>query len=179
MFDPSAIDRQPRGFKLEAHGVFEYIGLWSDEDPKRAQCNFLRNVLGYLRPGGYLYVGIEPRYGWGLWLGARDHSGLAFTSLLPRVLADLYCRLRQHPFYGAEHTIIGYRTYTHTPRQYQLMFEQAGFRQVEVLGVFSGYNDQKLIYDINDFPGRRYAQLRFNPPASALGRLRRRIVDRC
>jgi SAM-dependent methyltransferase len=162
---------------ITLNGVFEYIGLWGDGDPKQLQEKFLISALRLLRPGGYLYVGIETRYATSAFLGARDHSGLAFTSLMPRALADLYCRLRARPFYGAEHVVRGYRTYTYTPSQYRKMFLRAGYRKVFVQGVFDGYNRQRVLYDINDHAGRKAVLSRVNPPASMAGVLRRALTE--
>jgi SAM-dependent methyltransferase len=161
---------------ITLNGVFEYIGLWGDGDPKKLQENFLGSALKLLRPGGYLYVGIETRYAASAFLGHRDHSGLAFTSLMPRPLANLYCRLKASPFYGAEHIVRGYRTYTHTPLQYRKMFYRTGYRQVSVQGVFDGYNRQRALYDIDDHAARKAVLSRIDPAASARGTMRRLLT---
>jgi SAM-dependent methyltransferase len=162
---------------ITLNGVFEYVGLWGDGDPEALQQQFLASTLRLLRPGGYLYVGIETRYASTAFFGNRDHSGLAFTSLMPRRLADLYCRFRSRPFYGSEHIATGYRTYTYTPLQYGRMFRRAGYDDVYVQGVFDGYNRQRALYDINDYAGRRAILDRVHPPASILGSLRRVLTD--
>jgi SAM-dependent methyltransferase/aminoglycoside phosphotransferase (APT) family kinase protein len=162
---------------ITLNGVLEYAGLWGKGDPKKIQQELLRNCLRLLRPGGYLYVGIETRFGAGSLLGKRDHSGLAYTSLMPRRLADLYCRLRATPFYGSEHVASGYRTYTHTPSQYERMFRHAGYDNVSVRGVFDGYNRQKVIYDLDDPAARKAVLDRVNPAASTAGSLRRLVTD--
>ena len=159
------------------NGVFEYVGLWGEGDPKLLQEQFLASTLRLLRPGGYLYVGIETRYASTAFFGNRDHSGLAFTSLMPRRVADLYCRMRSRPFYGSEHVAQGYRTYTYTPLQYGRMFRRAGYDDVYVQGVFDGYNRQRALYEINDYVGRKAVLDRLNPPASVLGSLRRVFTE--
>jgi SAM-dependent methyltransferase/aminoglycoside phosphotransferase (APT) family kinase protein len=168
----------PESFDLiTLNGVFEYIGLWGDGDPRALQEAFLGRVMQLLRPGGYLYVGIETRFSLGMLLGDRDHSGLSFTSVMPRFIADGYCRFRARPFYGAEHTARGYRTYTYTPNQYGRMFRRAGFDRVVVHGVYDGYNRQKAVFDINDYRGRNVVLNRIDPPASLAGRLRRTVQN--
>lgn len=162
---------------ITLNGVLEYAGLWGQGDPKKLQEEFLRGLFRLLRPGGYLYVGIETRFGAGALLGDRDHSGLAYTSLMPRRLADLYCRLRAVPFYGSEHLVTGYRTYTHTPAQYRRMIRRAGYDHVSVRGVFDGYNQQKLLYDLDDHGGRKALLDRVNPAASFAGTVRRLVTD--
>jgi SAM-dependent methyltransferase len=162
---------------ITLNGAFEYLGLWGEGDPKQVQERFLRNALRLLKPGGYLYVGIESRYAAPSFLGKMDHSGLAFTNLMPRKIADLYCRLRSTPIYGAEHAANGYRTYTYTPSQYRKMFAHAGFAGVSVQGVFDGYNRQRVLYDIDDFRGRTTVLERINPAASFAGVLRRLVTE--
>jgi|SRR5579883_233651 len=168
----------PESFDLiTLNGVFEYIGLWGEGDPRALQEKFLRSALRLLRPGGWLYVGIETRFSLAILLGARDHSGLAFTSLMPRWLADVYCRMRARPNYGAEVVTGRYRTYTYTPLQYERMFRAAGFEQVTVYGVYDGYNRQIAVYELGDACGRKAVLERIDPPASVAGRLRRAVEN--
>jgi SAM-dependent methyltransferase/aminoglycoside phosphotransferase (APT) family kinase protein len=168
----------PESFDLiTLNGVLEYAGLWGAGDPKQLQEELLRKCLRLLRPGGYLYVGIETRYATSAFFGSRDHSGFAFTSLMPRKLADLYCRVRAKPFYGSEHVVRGYRTYTHTPAQYERMVKRAGYDSVYVQGVFDGYNRQRALYSLKDRGGRKALLERVNPAASLAGRLRRLVTD--
>ena len=137
----------------------------------------MAKIFRLLKPGGYLYIGIETRYGWGAWLGARDHSGLAFTSVMPRWLADRYCRLRKVPFYGSEISTEGYRTYTYTPSQYEAMVRGAGFQTVEVLGCFDGYNHQIALYSLQDRHARNESLRVAAPASSRAGRIRRWVTD--
>jgi len=168
----------PESFDLiTLNGVFEYIGLWGKGDPTLLQEKFLRSALRLLRPGGYLYVGIETRFSMSAILGGRDHSGLSFTSLMPRQVADWYCRFRAQPHYGSERPTLGYRTYTHTPARYARMFREAGFAELTVYGVYDGYNRQRALYEIGDYPGRRVILRKLSPPASFAGRIRRAVEN--
>jgi SAM-dependent methyltransferase/aminoglycoside phosphotransferase (APT) family kinase protein len=168
----------PESFDLiTLNGVLEYFGLWGEGDPKQLQEEFLRKSLTLLRPGGYLYVGVETRYAATALLGGRDHSGLPYTSVMPRRLADLYCRLRATPFHGSEHAVRGYRTYTHTPLQYERMVKRAGYDNVSVQGVFEGYNRQRVLYGLDDHAGRKALLERVNPAASLAGSVRRLLTD--
>jgi SAM-dependent methyltransferase len=160
---------------ITLNGVFEYIGLWGEGNPRRVQEKFLRRVIQLLRPGGYLYIGIETRFSLALLLGARDHSGFAFTSLMPRWLANLYSQWRAHPFYGSGEKVSKYRTYTYTPRQYEAMLYKAGFSLVDVKGVYDGYNRQIAIYDIGNNAERSTLLERIDPPTSSAGKVRRLI----
>jgi SAM-dependent methyltransferase len=174
----AALPFAPATFDLVSlNGVFEYIGLWGEGDPLALQRRFLTEALRVLKPGGYLYVGIECRYGLGAVMGGPDHSGLAFTSVMPRWLAAAYCRWRRVDFYGSEHVADGYRTYTHTPTQYGRLFSEAGFGSVEVHGVFDGYNRQKAVYRLDDARARRVTRELVDPPASWKGWLVRALAN--
>jgi SAM-dependent methyltransferase/aminoglycoside phosphotransferase (APT) family kinase protein len=162
---------------ITLNGVFEYIGLWDAGNPQHAQERFLRRAYDLLRPGGYLYIGIETRYALGAWLGGRDHSGLRFTSLMPRRVADWYCRRRRVPFYGSQVATAGYRTYTHTPNQYERMLRAAGFETVEVHGCFDGYNRQIGVYPLNDFRARHVTRRMIDVAGSWPGAVRRWIAN--
>ena len=168
----------PASFDLiTLNGVFEYIGLWGTDNPKKLQEEFLVRALRMLRPGGYLYVGIETRFAaYGIY-GPPRSLRAALTSLMPRWSRTCYCRLRANPFYGSEHVVNRYRTYTYTPLQYRSMVRRAGFETVSVQGVFDGYNRQRVLYDIDNYSGRKAVLERINPPASRMGEMRRIATD--
>ena len=176
-----ALPFEPGTFDLiTLNGVFEYIGLWGEGDPKALQEAFLKKAISLLRPNGRIYIGIETRYSLHFIQGGRDHSGLRYTSLMPRVIADWYCRFRSKPIYGAEkfsHLTNGYRTYCYTPKQYDAMMHEAGFGTVEINGAFSGYNDQRAIYPMKAYEARKKTLDVVNPPSSKLGIVRRMIAD--
>ena len=123
-----------------------------------------------------MYVGIENRYGFSMFSGRRDHSGLAYTSLMPRSIASLYCRYHSKNFYGSEHQVGGYRTYTHTPRKYASMFRDAGFGCVEVHGVYDGYNRQRCIYPLGSTKFRKAVRSIIDPPVSRKGAICEAVV---
>jgi SAM-dependent methyltransferase/aminoglycoside phosphotransferase (APT) family kinase protein len=174
----TALPFAPESFDLiTLNGVFEYIGLWGKGDPEQVQRDFLAKMHRLLRPGGFLYVGIETRLALGCFLGARDHSGLAFTSLMPRWLANWYCKVRSVPFYGSEHAARDYRTYTYTPAQYGKMFRAAGFETVTVHGAFDGYNRQLGLYDMEDREERLEIRRRIDAPSSPIGWLKRKLAN--
>ena len=73
-------------------GVLEWVGLDAD-DPRRKQLGVLSEVARVLKPGGRLLLGIENRWGAHYFAGAREeHTGLRFSSILPRRIADVYSR---------------------------------------------------------------------------------------
>lgn len=106
------------------NGVLEWVGL-SDlsRDPLLVQKQALQEMYRVLRPGGYLYIGIENRWGIDNWIGIRDsHSGLRFITLLPRPVANIYSRMKKGQ---------GYHTYTHSHRIYNLLLKKTGFSMVK------------------------------------------------
>ncbi len=120
------------------NGVLEWAGLFSEEDPRDAQLKLLATIRSLLKPAGVVFIGIENRVGVARLRGGIDHSGLAFTSLMPRGLADLVCRLRRPQYRSAASH--GYRTYTYSLRGYRKLFREAGFIRIRAYDAWRGYN---------------------------------------
>lgn len=124
---------------VSVNGVLEWIGT-SDysQNPKKLQVGFLREVSRVLKPDGCLYIGIENRFGLPFLLGARDHSGLPFTSILPRKLADLEVKLfrKMGGGYRQNRQVMNewrsYRTYTYSFWGYKKILKEVGFNQVDL-----------------------------------------------
>lgn len=134
------------------NGALEYIGLFdNNRDPKEAQIEFLKKVRILLKPKGSLYIGIENRFGEAAIRGALDHSGLRYTSLMPRKIADIYCKLRKKTVYGTYQFINGYRTYTYSWKGYRGILQKAGFTDVDIYEVFPGYNEPCIIIPLDGF----------------------------
>jgi SAM-dependent methyltransferase len=88
------------------NGVLEWVATGRAGDPGEVQEAALRNACRLLRPGGYLYVGIENRLRFGSFIGYPDpHCGLPFVTILPRPLAHWYARRKGQS---------GYRNYLYT-----------------------------------------------------------------
>ena len=124
------------------NGVLEWVGEWRvDVSPREVQLGFLRGVHRVLRPGGLILVGIENRFGLQFLLGGRDHSGLAYTSLVPRWMASAILRFRGNYFRGRENRVRrSYRTYTYTQRGYGKLLSDGGFRSADFFWPDPGYN---------------------------------------
>ncbi len=112
-------------------GVLEWLGLASNDPPEQVQARGLARAHAALRPGGWLCIGIENRWGINNLLGARDHTGLRFTGVMPRPVADAYVRLRR-PMYRVERAPAGYRTLTHSGAQLDRLLRAQGFREVQL-----------------------------------------------
>ncbi|OGM13212.1 hypothetical protein A3D84_05225 [Candidatus Woesebacteria bacterium RIFCSPHIGHO2_02_FULL_42_20] len=116
------------------NGVLEWIGLSDfNKNPKELQIKFLQEVKRVLKPGGVLYIGIENRFAFFFFFGAIDHSGLPFTSLMPRRLASVLVRKFRNTGGKYEDTKrmgldwSDYRTYTYSYWGYQNIMKEAGF----------------------------------------------------
>lgn len=132
----------PKSFDVVLlNGVLEWTGAADTSvSPDQAQRRLLVKVRELLRPGGCLYVGIENRFGYNLILGAPDHSGLPYTSLLPRWLADIFMRGRKIAPNRTGLCGDGYRTYTYSYWGYQALLRQTGFGQAHIYAAFPSYN---------------------------------------
>jgi len=125
---------------IAMNGILEWVGLnMTYADPRDAQVAALKICARLLKPGGYLYVGIENRWAFA-YVRGKDHSGIRYTSYLPRIVADRYCRLRG---------LGPYRTYTYGYRGYQKLFREA-FPSVETYLLFPGYNDPRTLIPYGD-----------------------------
>lgn len=140
------------------NGVLEWVGLFDlAVPPEEAQLRFLRNLRRALKPGGLLYVGIENRIGWDQIRGTRDHSGLPYTSLLPRFAARWVCRRSMGFRTELNH---GYRTYTYSYYGYRRLFRRAGLEIESTWIAPLGYNLPTRMVPLNktaiDLQSRRW-----------------------
>jgi 2-polyprenyl-3-methyl-5-hydroxy-6-metoxy-1,4-benzoquinol methylase len=140
------------GFDLAIlNGVLEWIGIASEaKPPYELQLDVLRKLWASLKPGGYLYIGIENRLAYGYFLGGLDHSGLPFTSLMPRSLANVVMRRTAKRDWRTHKGTDAYRTYTYSYWGYKRLLKQAGFSNVKVNLVFPDYNHPAYIISAED-----------------------------
>jgi SAM-dependent methyltransferase len=132
----------PGSFDLIAmNGVLEWVGMTDRYDNGReGQLAALRKCKELLKPGGYLYIGIENRYSF-VYMHGADHGGLLWTSFMPRFLARWYARMRQ----GAS-----YKTYTYSKRGYENLLREAGFAKTQFFLPYPGYNLPRIIIPYDD-----------------------------
>ena len=105
-------------------GVLEWAPLFDPAlTPEAAQEKFMRTLRNLLAPGGMICLGIENRWGWAQMSGVPDHSGLPYTSLMPRWMARWVCN-RNEQFRSSFNT--GYRTYTYGYNGFRDLFSRAG-----------------------------------------------------
>lgn len=123
------LDYTPYPFKDEEfdfvilNGVLEWIGAArQDMRPSDIQLAALKEIRRILKADGQLYIGIENRWGYNMFMGAKDHSGIPFTSIMPRCVANYYTiRKINSP----------YRTYTYSSHGYSKILKEAGFKDAE------------------------------------------------
>lgn len=122
-------------------GLLEWLGTSNQNAPPRVvQRRALTAIREILKPKGRLLIGIENRIGFQYFLGARDeHSGLRFTNLMPRYIADLYMKLRGRG---------PYRTYTYTRRGYGQLLREAGFSDITFYMPIPDYVLPDQIFDL-------------------------------
>jgi ubiquinone/menaquinone biosynthesis C-methylase UbiE len=170
--DMLKIPLAPNSFDLVVmNGVLEWAGVSDLEGgPRDVQLRFLRRARELLKPGGYLYIGIENRIAYTAFLGAEDHSGLSYTSLMPRALANFYVRavtylkgLRKGEYYRTAETACSYRTYTYTYFGYSQLLKEAGFQGISIYAAIPGYNDPRHLVKIDDACSFRYLLQMLHP----------------
>jgi len=146
--DLNAVCFAPSQFDvIVVNGVLEWVGLFDRSmDPEDIQRRFLQRLRNALRPGGFIYIGIENRIGLDMLRGGRDHSGVPYTSLLPRRLADYVC---QHGVGFRSPFNTGYRTYTYSYYGYKRLFRHCGLEITSAWVAPYGYNRPITLVPMN------------------------------
>lgn len=151
------------------NGALEWAGIPNaPRNPREVQKDMLKKCLKLLKPGGFIYIGIENRIALNYFTTGRDHSGLRFTSLMPRFLANIYTKLR---------TEKPYRTYTYSNKGYEKLLKESGFRKAEFLLPAPGYNFPKYIIPYDNIYCLQYAIKKLISPNSWKKRLVKRFAN--
>jgi SAM-dependent methyltransferase len=121
------------------NGVLEWIGSGTKEgNPRDIQKKFLSYLKTLIKDEGSIYVGIEGRYFVGYFTGIMDpHSRIRFTSVVPRSVADLLCRIKGK--------IEGYRTFTYSRLGYEKLFQESGLFMQETFYPVASYKDPYFV----------------------------------
>ncbi len=136
---------------IVVNGVLEWVGLYDKyTDPYTLQCQFLKEMHRVLKPNGCIYIGIENRLGYGMFFGALDHTGLRYTSLMPRWLADLYCRFVSVYGYRTDKRLEGYSTYTYSKWGYRGLLEYNSFSNIKFFMPLPSYNMPLEFVDLDN-----------------------------
>lgn len=160
---------RPSSFDLIAmNGILEWVGKADKfSNPRAAQIACLRICRDLLKPGGCLYVGIENRFAFS-YLRGLDHSGLRYTSYLPRKFANFYTKMRVGKKYD---------TYTYTKKGYEKLFREAGFESMNFYLVYPGYNKPKISIPYNNLSILRFVVQSLMPSTGWRRRLVRIIAN--
>jgi SAM-dependent methyltransferase len=144
----------PQYFDLVAmNGVLEWVAEGQAGDPGELQRSALSKVFQLLKPGGYLYLGIENRFTPGYFVGHPDpHCGLPFVTVLPRRLADWYAKRKG---------LSGYRNHLYSSRGYRKLLENTGFSSVEAYLALPSYNHPRFFVPL-DAQAHAYYSRNFN-----------------
>jgi 2-polyprenyl-3-methyl-5-hydroxy-6-metoxy-1,4-benzoquinol methylase len=137
-------------------GVLEWIGIdQREDDPREVQKLALTRIHKLLKNDGAVCIGIENRIGFNNFLGARDHSGFAFTSLMPRRFASWYLKIRnaQYRSNTAQST---YRTYTYGASGFRRLLNECGFSDVEILVSHPHYAHPRCLVPYKNSAIKRY-----------------------
>lgn len=126
------------------NGVLEWVAVGNEDmSPEQKQLQALHIAYDLLKPGGYLYIGIENAYGLKYILGEPDdHTGIKHITYLPRVEADELSRKINKA---------NYRTYTYTQQGYESLLKQSGFTNLQY---YYPYPDYKLIKSIHNLDNK-------------------------
>ena len=127
------------------NGVLEWLGgIDKTKSPTELQQQALREAWRVLKPGGYVYIGIENRFSLRYMMGDHDdHSFIRFTSLMPRSIANLYCRLRKgEPYF----------TYTHSLAEYHRLLREAHFSDIRSYFPWPDYRNPTSIIPLEREP---------------------------
>lgn len=162
---------------IVVNGCLGRVGLADPTmNPRVLQRKFLARLHRLLRPGGAVYIGIENRFGYDRFLGAQDHSGLKYTSLMPRWMADLACRYFLKRPDRVSRARGDYRTYTYGKRGYRKLLSEAGFSEVETFMPRPGYNKPIDLISLDHPDPLRFYLNHAVSPASKGGKLKKQIA---
>jgi ubiquinone/menaquinone biosynthesis C-methylase UbiE/uncharacterized protein YbaR (Trm112 family) len=120
------------------NGMLEWIGAARlDMPPQACQQLALTEIRRILKPNGIIYIGIENRFSLDNFLGSGSHSKVPFADILPRPLANLWCKM-----VGKKD---GYRTYIYSSFEYKKLLFQCGYNDFSLFLPIPSYRDPCLI----------------------------------
>jgi ubiquinone/menaquinone biosynthesis C-methylase UbiE len=125
------------------NGVLEWVGaLRTDIPPDECQKTALKEILRVLKPNGGIYIGIENRFAYTAFLGAREHGNIPFADLMPRRLANRLSKLSGRK--------TGYRTYIYGYGGYKKILKETGFHDAKFYLPLPSYRDPIFIFSEDD-----------------------------
>jgi SAM-dependent methyltransferase len=124
------------------NGVLEWVGSGIQQGhPRELQSQFLKKLSKVLNRNGILYLAIENRL-YPKWWTRDPHTKQAFVTILPRVLANTYSKMR----YGSP-----YRNFIYSHRGIlKLLLDSEFSIDREVLNFYS-YRDPRVVAEFYDY----------------------------
>ena len=138
------------------NGVLEWIPEYSDVElgtyfnskniskqslpnPKVIQKEFLSKIFNSLDINGKLYLAIENRYDYSMFLGIPDpHSNMLFTSILPKPISNILFKI----FRKKE-----YRTWIYSYNETKKLVFDAGFKKIKIYSCWPDYRFPEQIFE--------------------------------
>jgi SAM-dependent methyltransferase len=121
------------------NGVLEWMGMRKD-NPYEIQRNVLKKVFSLLKPGGFLYLGIENRWFPGN-IFHDPHLELPLVCVLPRKLADIMCKALIKRVYDTP-------IYSYWQQKNNLI--SAGFSKTKIFTPIVNYQYPSVVLDIEE-----------------------------
>ena len=123
------------------NGVLEWLPFnKKDMNPRKVQKYYLEMLKELIKQDGHIYVGIENRTSYSLFLGAPDpHIGYKYVTFLPRWVSHIICKLKSGDIY---------RPYLYTSAGYKKLLEESGYQTPEIYSALPSYNEPNHINNI-------------------------------
>lgn len=103
----------------------------SGQNPREIQLKFLKGIKQGLRKNGKIYLAIENRYDYKMFFGEEDpHSGLLFTTILPKSFANIISLLFRRR---------RYKTWIYSFNETIKLLKEAGFNNFQTYSCWPNY----------------------------------------
>jgi SAM-dependent methyltransferase len=154
---------------IVVNGVLEWVGEFDHNGSAReVQLRFLRKLGRLLKKSGVLVIGIENRFGSNMLRGGIDHSGVSYTSLMPRKVASLYMRYVNRKKYRSTLPVgREYRTLTYSELGFRKLLKEAGIPKSSFSWSDPGYNEPWSLIPLRAFLVRDHLLSQLTEPDAA------------
>src|SRR5712691_10172364 len=139
---------------IVVNGGLECVGEWE-------RARFLSRLHRLLKDTGIVAIGVENRLGTPS-LEEIDHSGLPYTSRMPRFLANL-C-LRYSRWLHHRTALKAYRNYTYSDRAYRKLLAESGFASADFYWADPGYDQPYALVPLQTAFLREHLRAKLSDP---------------
>ena len=110
-------------------------------NPGQIQKKFLKKIFNALKKNGKMYLAIENRYDYKMFLGLKDpHNGTLFTTILPKSISNIISLVvKGKP----------YRTWIYSYSQLNKILNETGFKNLKLYSAWPDYRIPEQILDYN------------------------------